>query len=76
MLNFTCLYRLHYNRDQCCEHYIDRQESLSSIIGADVPTVSFDKLMKFNLVGAVGAKHTENPTIFVREPNYGLNHLI
>lgn len=76
MLNFPCLYKLHYNRDQWCECYIVWQESLSSITGADVPTVSFRKLMKFNLVGAVGAKHVENPTIFDREPNYGLNHLI
>lgn len=64
MPNFSCLYRLRYNRDQWRECYIVWQESLSSIIGADVSTVSFEKRMKFNLVGAVGAKHTENPTIF------------
>lgn len=75
MLNFS-LYRLHYIRNQWRECYIGWQESISFIIGVDVPTVPFDKLMKFNLVGAVGAKHTENPTIFDREPNCGLNDLI
>lgn len=43
--------------------------------------MSFDKLMKFNLVGAVGDKHTENPTCFdgFKSPNFGelgfLHHL-
>lgn len=43
--------------------------------------MSFDKLMKFNLVGAVGAKHTENPSFFdgFKSPNFGelglLHHL-
>lgn len=56
MLNFSCLYKLRYNRDQWCERYVVWQESLHSSTGADVPTVTFHKLMKFNLVGAVGTK--------------------
>lgn len=76
MLNFFSLYRLHYIRNQRHECYVGWQESINFVIGADVPTVPFDKLMKFNLVGAVAAKHTENPNVFDREPNCGLNHLI
>lgn len=43
--------------------------------------MSFDKLMKFSLVGTVGDKHTENPTFFdgFKSPNFGelgpLHHL-
>lgn len=62
--------RLLYNRAGQCECCIGWQESPSSTAGADIPTVSFDKLMKFNLVGAVGAKNTENQPFLT-----GLNHI-
>lgn len=64
--------RLLYNRDEQCESCIGWQESPSSTAGADIPTMSFDMLMKFNLVGAMGAKHTENPAFcdVFKSPNF------